>query len=296
MPPTKPVFFKRKTFTLQLRSGLLILGKRTLVMGVLNVTPDSFSDGGRFFRPAQAIAQALAIEDAGADILDIGGESTRPGSGGISDEEEIRRIEPVLSKLVGRLKIPISIDTRKSRVSEIALAAGAQLINDVSGLRFDPETAATAARCRAAVILMHMRGRPENMQKQAFARDIIRDVRNGLGHSIAIARKAGIRKSQIVVDPGIGFGKSFNQNFELIAGLSALVTLGYPIMIGTSRKGFLGNVLGGKKASERLLSTASTVTASILAGAHIVRVHDVPEMVEVARTTDALLGRPTSGN
>lgn len=289
MSATFPIFAKRKIFTLRLRSAVLTLGKRTLIMGVLNVTPDSFSDGGQFSKLDQAVSRALEIEDQGADILDIGGESTRPGSTGTNVEEEMRRVEPLLRKIVPRLKIPVSIDTRKARVAELAMAAGAQIVNDVSGFQFDPEMPGTTARLKVPVILMHMRGRPETMQKIGFARNAIRDVTNGLRHSIKSARAAGLKKSQIIIDPGIGFGKSFAQNFELIAHLPALATLGYPLMIGTSRKGFLGHILGGKMADERIWATASTVTATILAGAHIVRVHDVKEMVEVARTTDALI-------
>jgi len=297
MPSPDQIFFKRKIFRLPLRSGTLTLGKRTLIMGVLNVTPDSFSDGSHYFSLSKALSRALAIEDQGADILDIGGESTRPGSAGTSDSEELRRIEPLLAKLVTRIKIPISIDTRKARIAEIAVAAGAQIVNDVSGFRYDPQMPSAVVRMKVAVILMHMRGQPATMQKGPFARDVLRDVVEGVRESIKVARIAGIKQSQIVIDPGIGFGKKFAQNFELLANLPALAKLeyargypmGYPILIGTSRKGFLGHVLGGKKAGERLWATASTVTASILGGAHIIRVHDVKEMVEVARTTDALL-------
>src|SRR5215813_5437084 len=200
---------KRKLFSLKLHSGVLRLGERTLVMGVLNVTPDSFSDGGKFFDLKRAVAQALAIERDGADIIDIGAESTRPGSQGISVAEELRRLLPVLQALRGKLKIPISVDTQKSAVAEIALGAGAQIINDISGLRTDPRLAQVAAKFRAPLILMHMRGSPRTMQKGPFARDVVKDVTSGLRRSIAIARKAGIAKSQIVIDPGIGFGKTF---------------------------------------------------------------------------------------
>ena len=258
-------------------------------MGVLNVTPDSFSDGGKFFDPKAAIEAARAMESAGADIIDIGGESTRPGSQAISAEEELARVLPVLNALAGRLKIPISIDTRKAAVAEAAIAAGAEIINDVTGLRADPEIAAVAKRHRVPLILMHMRGEPSTMQKQPFARNAIRDVIKGLKQSIAIARSAGVPKSQIVVDPGIGFGKSFNQNYELIARLQEITSLGHPILIGTSRKAFLGKTLDGKPPEQRIWGTAATVTASILAGAHIVRVHDVNEMAQVARVADKLL-------
>jgi dihydropteroate synthase len=257
-------------------------------MGVLNVTPDSFSDGGKFFEPVSAIERALAIEKAGADILDIGGESTRPGSEGISEEDEIARVIPVLRALDGRIKIPISIDTRRTSVAEAAIAAGATIINDVTGLKADPALAGVAARHRIPIVLMHMRGEPRTMQKAPFARNVVREVMVGLQRSIAIARRARVPKSQIIIDPGIGFGKNFAQNYELIARLPELTKLGCAILIGTSRKAFLGHTLD-KKPSERIWGTAATVAASILGGAHIVRVHDVEEMVQVARVTDKVL-------
>ncbi len=233
----------RKHFHLKLRSGVLKLGERTLVMGVLNVTPDSFSDGGKFFDVKRAVRLALAMQRDGADIIDIGAESTRPGSLGISAAEELRRLLPVLEALRGKLEIPISVDTQKSAVAELALGVGAQIINDISGLRNDPELARVAARHGASLILMHMRGTPRIMQKAPFARDVIRDVINGLRKSIATAKKYGAKRSQIVIDPGIGFGKSYSQNYELLAKLPELAKLGYPLMVGTSRKGFLGATL-----------------------------------------------------
>ena len=283
----------RKTFRLKLPSRTLVLGERTLVMGVLNVTPDSFSDGGEFLQPESAIEHAFAIEHAGADLLDIGGESTRPGSAETPAAEELDRILPVLEALRGRLKIPISVDTRRASVAEIALRAGAELLNDVSGLKRDPQIAEIAARHHVPLILMHMRGEPRTMQTGGFARDVMKDVVQGLRKSIAAAHKAGVAKSQIILDPGIGFGKSFAQNYELLQKLSQLAKLGYPLLVGTSRKGFLGATLArdGKPAppEERIWGTAATVTASILNGAHIVRVHDVAEMVQVARVADCVL-------
>lgn len=262
-------------------------------MGVLNVTPDSFSDGGRFLDPARAIEHAIAMESAGADLLDIGGESTRPGSEEVQASEELDRILPVLEGLRGRLKIPISVDTRRADVAELALRAGAEIINDVSGLKNDPRIAEVAAHQRVPLILMHMRGEPRTMQKVAFARDVLRDVTQGLRNSISVARKAGVAKSQILLDPGIGFGKSFAQNYELLEKLPKLAKLGYPLLVGTSRKGFLGAKLArdGKPApsNERIWGSAATVTASILNGANIVRVHDVAEMVQVARVADCLV-------
>src|SRR5579859_160507 len=283
----------RKKYRLIVSGRTLALGECTLVMGVLNVTPDSFSDGGKFFRAADAVKAALAMERAGADILDIGAESTRPGSTGISGEEELERLLPVLQDLRGRLKIPISIDTQKARVAEMAIGAGAQMLNDISGLRQDPKMAEVAARFGVPIVLMHMRGTPRTMQKQPWAQDVMKDVSRGLRESMAIARGAGVRKSQIILDPGIGFGKSIAQNYELLAKLPTLARLGYPLLVGTSRKGFLGATLArnGKSlpAGERIWGTAASVAASILQGAHIVRVHDVEEMAQVARVTDCLL-------
>src|SRR5262252_1508982 len=286
---------KRKRFQLKLPSGVLRLGARTLVMGVLNVTPDSFSDAGQFLDRQRAAAYAGQMQRDGADIIDIGAESTRPGSGAIPAAEELGRLLPVLEALRGQLRVPISVDTQKSAVAEIALGAGAQIINDISGLRTDPRLAQVAAKFRAPVILMHMRGSPRTMQKGPFARDVVKDVTSGLRRSIAIARKAGIAKSQIVIDPGIGFGKTFLQNYELLAKLPELAELGFPILVGTSRKAFLGATLAknGKTApaGERLWGTAATVVISILDGAHIVRVHDVAEMAEAARVADCVVGQ-----
>ena len=283
---------QRKKFRLKLRSRTLLLGERTLVMGVLNVTPDSFSDGGRFLDAQKAIERAVAMAREGADLIDVGAESTRPGSQAISKEEELRRVLPVLKGLRGLLKIPISIDTRKAEVAQAAIKAGAELINDVSGLNYDARIADVAAKQEVALILMHMLGEPGTMQKKPFARDVIRNVTKGLRASVAKARKAGVTKSLIVVDPGIGFGKSYDQNYELLRELPRLAELGYPLLVGTSRKGFLGKTLTrrGKLApsEERIWGTAVTVTASILNGAHMVRVHDVAQMIQVARVADCV--------
>jgi dihydropteroate synthase len=288
----------RRKFRLKLRAGVLRLGERTLVMGVLNVTPDSFSDGGEFFAPEAAVEHALAMELAGADLLDIGGESTRPGSSETSAAEELDRVMPVLERLKERLKIPVSIDTRKAEVAEAAIRAGAQIINDVSGGRHDARLVQVAAQCGVPLILMHIRGEPRNMQRGPFAKDVMKDVTKGLLESVARARKAGAKNSQIVLDPGIGFGKSFAQNYELLQKLPQLAKLGYPLLVGTSRKGFLGATLARDAepapANERIWGTAATVTASILGGAHIVRVHDVMEMAQVVRVADCVLNpRPT---
>jgi dihydropteroate synthase len=285
--------FKRRNFVLKLRSKELELGKRTLIMGVLNVTPDSFSDGGRFLDVKGALRHALGMQRDGADIIDVGAESTRPGSQSISATEELGRLLPVLEALQGKLEIPISVDTQKAVVAEIAMGAGAEIVNDVSGFRYDPRLAKVVARHGAGVILMHMRGTPRTMQKMPFAKDVRKDVLTGLKKSLAVARKAGIAKDKIAIDPGIGFGKSFGQNYELLAKLPDLARLGYPLLVGTSRKGFLGQALSqnGKSApvEQRLWGTAATVMASILGGAHIVRVHDVVELAQVARVADCIL-------
>ena len=272
-----------------------MLGERTLVMGVLNVTQDSFSDGGAFLAPERAIEHALEMERAGADLIDLGGESARPGSEGIPLDEELRRVLPVLHGLRGRLGIPVSIDTRKAEVAEAAMAAGAEFINDVSGLKHDPRIAEVAARRRVPLVLMHMRGEPKTMQKGPFARNVLRDVTAGLRASARKAMQAGLPRSQIVLDPGIGFGKTLEQNYELLARLGELEKLGFPLLVGTSRKGFLGATLareGGEPLppEKRIWGTAATVAASILGGAHIVRVHDVAEMVQVARVADCAVG------
>lgn len=284
---------RRKLFRLKLPSRTLVLGERTLLMGVLNVTPDSFSDGGQFLDTSRAIEHALTIESAGADVLDIGGESTRPGSSSTPAREELARVLPVLQGLRGRLKIPISIDTRKVEVAEAAVDAGAEMINDISGLRFDQRLAELAARRCLPLILMHLRGEPRTMQKAGFARNVLRDVTKGLRKSLSVALKAGLAKSQIILDPGIGFGKSFAQNYELLEKLPMIAKLGYPLLVGSSRKGFLGRTLAheGRPAPppDRIWGTAATVTAAILNGAHIVRVHDVAEMVQVARVADCVV-------
>jgi len=276
-----------------MRRGALVLGRKTLVMGVLNVTPDSFSDGGQFLPVKRAVEHALRMQREGADIIDIGAESTRPGAEEISAAEELARLLPVLEALRGKLKIPFSVDTQKAAVAEIAVGAGAAMVNDVSGLRHDPRLAKVIAHHGVPVILMHMRGTPRTMQKLPFAKNVIKDVVSGLRKSVAMAQKAGVAKNKIIVDPGIGFGKSFAQNYELLANLKEVAKLGYPLLVGTSRKAFLGKTLArnGKAApaEARIWGTAASVTASILGGAHIVRVHDVAEMLEVARVADCIL-------
>ncbi|MDE3171147.1 MAG: dihydropteroate synthase, partial [Acidobacteriota bacterium] len=259
------------------------------IMGIVNVTPDSFSDGGCFFDPGAAAVHAQALVAAGADILDIGGESTRPGAEPVSEAEEIRRVVPAIRAIRALGDTPVSIDTMKPAVASAAMAAGAAIWNDVTALAFAPESLATAADLGCDVVLMHMRGEPRTMQREPFARNALRDVTSGFRRALAVARRAGMPKSQIVLDPGLGFGKSTAQNYELLAQLPQLARLGCPLLVGPSRKKFIGKVLGDAPSGERVWGTAATVAAAILAGAHIVRVHDLVEIVQVARVADAIL-------
>jgi dihydropteroate synthase len=285
--------FTRTRYRLRLRSRTLVLGERTLIMGILNITPDSFFAGGRYPDAQLAVERAFEMEQQGADILDVGGESTRPGADPLSADEEIARVLPVLEGLRGKLRIPISLDTQKAEVAEAGLRAGAEIVNDVSGLRADPELAEIAKRTGAALVLMHMRGVPKSMHKGPFARDVMRDIAQGLRASIARARQARISEAKILLDPGIGFGKKHRQSFEVLGQLPALARLGYPLVVGVSRKSFIGWALGEKgdlrPPEKRAWGTAAAVTTAILNGAHIVRVHDVHEMSQVARVADAIL-------
>jgi dihydropteroate synthase len=264
-------------------------GERTLVMGVLNVTPDSFSDGGQFFSLAGALAHAEQMIDEGADIIDIGGESTRPGSNFVSEEEELCRVIPVIERLAN-LSAPISIDTTKPEVARIALEAGAEIVNDISGLRFDHAIAEVAAKAKAGLILMHSRGTPKDMQQMPAMEHALNEVIAGLRESIALAERSGVARQNIAIDPGVGFGKTVEQNLELIVGLNQLAHQlpDLPVLIGTSRKSFLGKLLNGARADERIHGTTATIVAAVLSGAHIVRVHDVKSAVEAIKVADAI--------
>jgi dihydropteroate synthase len=264
-------------------------GERTLVMGVLNVTPDSFSDGGQFFSLAGALAHAEQMIDEGADIIDIGGESTRPGSNFVSEEEELCRVIPVIERLAN-LSAPISIDTTKPEVARIALQAGAEIVNDISGLRFDQTIAEVAAAAKAGIVLMHSRGTPKDMQQMPPMQNALAEVSSALTESVALAEKIGVARKSIAIDPGIGFGKTVEQNVELIAELDQLAHQfpGMPILIGTSRKSFLGKLLNGAPADERVHGTIASIVAAVLKGAHIVRVHDVKSTVEALKIADAI--------
>lgn len=278
----------RTSFTLRCPRRTFTLGRKTLLMGILNVTPDSFSDGGLFFEKDRAIAHGLRMAEEGADIIDIGGESTRPGSKPLDLEEELRRVIPVIETLAKRIDIPISIDTYKSAVAQRAVDAGAQMINDVSGLHFDPEVATVAARAKVPLILMHMRGVPETMQRDVHYDSLFSEILRSLRKSIGKAEASGVRPEQIIVDPGIGFGKDLHHNLLLIKNLGEFRILGKPVLLGTSRKSFIGRLLGGAEAKERLEGTIASVVVGILNGAHIVRCHDVLQFRRAITVADAI--------
>jgi dihydropteroate synthase len=268
----------------------LAYGERTLVMGILNVTPDSFSDGGRFSSVDEAVACAEEMVGEGADMIDVGGESTRPGAAPVSVDEELRRVIPVIERLAGRLRVPISVDTTKAEVARAALAAGAEIINDISGLRFDPRLADEAASAGAGLALMHSRGGPGELHSQEPVDDILAEVTGFFRRAAALAISRGVARASLALDPGIGFGKTAAQNLELIARLDQFARWfpEYPLLIGTSRKSFIGRLLDDAPVERRLYGTMATVTAAILRGAHIVRVHDVRAAVETARVADAI--------
>lgn len=327
MPSRTEKFVLRKPgrpkFSLMLGGQRVRLGERTLICGIVNVTPDSFWDGGRYLDPKHAIRHALELAEAGADWIDVGGESTRPGAEPVSAAEELRRVLPVIEGIRKRLpKLPISIDTTKSEVAEQALRAGAWIINDISGLRFDSRIAEVARRSRAPLVLMHLRGRPATMQQRPFARSIARSLGRGLGWSVRRALTLGVRRSQLIIDPGLGFGKTRRQNFAIMADLAALRRFGLPIMAGSSHKSFIRAVAAGEgleavaRTSDfevrglapnsrnqtgslkgmgprhRLALDSADAAAAAglgLAGAHILRVHNVAAALPAARIADAIL-------
>lgn len=266
----------------------LDFSKKTYLMGVLNVTPDSFSDGGLYLDKSLAVRRAHEMIEDGADIIDIGGESTRPGSESVSLEEEIARTIPVIEALAKDIKVPISIDTYKAEVAKRALDAGASMVNDISGLRFDPDMPEVVSEYKVPVVIMHIKGTPKNMQVDPSYEALIPEIMDYLRISIRLAVKFGIDEDKIVIDPGIGFGKTFDHNLDIIKNLHKFRLLEKPILAGTSRKAFIGKILGDAPASERLEGTAAAVAISIFNGANILRVHDVKEMVKVARVADAI--------
>jgi dihydropteroate synthase len=274
----------RKIYYWKLRESELQLGERTLIMGVLNVTPDSFSDGGRFNDPDAAYARALELEEQGADIIDIGAESTKPGSHRISADEEWQRLVPVLKRLRGNLRVPLSLDTYKSEIAERAVQYGIEIFNDPSGLTYDPNLAKIAANANAGLILNHMRGTPENWAKLPPMQDPVGTITRDLDATISRARMAGVDRTRIVIDPGLGFGKRKEQNADILAHLPRLAVLDYPILVGPSRKHFLAQA----SENDTLYATAAAVTAAILNGAYIVRVHDVKEMQPVVHVADEI--------
>ena len=273
---------------MRLKDNILPIGERTCIMGVLNVTPDSFSDGGKYLDPLLAAEHAERMAEEGADIIDVGGESSRPGAEGISAAEELERIMPVLKTVAGRLKIPVSVDTRKSEVAREALRAGASVINDITALRGDPEMAAVIAEHGAGVVLMHMKGSPRDMQRDPAYKDVMGEIKAYLSGSIDIAHSAGIDPDKIIIDPGVGFGKTLEHNLEILRRLGELYDLGKPVLVGTSRKSFLGGITG-KDGEARIFGTAASVAAAIMNGADVVRVHDVAAMKDIARVIDAII-------
>lgn len=281
-------YTQRKPRRLRLAHGKeLSVGGRTMVMGVVNVTPDSFSDGGRFLEPFAAIEQGRRLAEEGADLLDVGGESTRPGAKGVSLPTELRRVLPVIEGLRRVTDRPISVDTRKAEVARAALRAGADMVNDVEGFR-KPALRREVARSEAAAVVMHMRGLPETMQASTAYEDLRGEVFRFLAERTEVAEAEGISRDRLVIDPGLGFGKSFEGNLDLLAHVGELRSLGYPVLVGASRKGFLGAVLGGAPVEERLDASVAAAVAAALRGAELVRAHDVAPTVRALRVADAI--------
>jgi len=287
---------RRRVYTVAWDGHTLELGRHTRIMGILNVTPDSFSDGGKFYTTGAAVAHGLNLAEAGADILDIGGESTRPFSEPVSIDEEIRRVVPVIEQLAPKVAVPISIDTTKAKVAQAAIAAGASIINDISSLQSDPEMVTLAAASAVPVILMHMKGAPRNMQVSPTYDDVVAEVKRFLKDAIDQAQKNGLARERIIVDPGIGFGKTVDHNLQLIYHLNALQTLDVPILIGPSRKSFIQNILKLKVKKEINpdlpeveTGNQAVISAAILNGAHIVRVHDVYTTLATVKIMDAII-------
>lgn len=275
------------TFTLSWSDYTLNLDQRTHIMGILNVTPDSFSDGGQYLELNKAIEHGLGMANDGADIIDVGGESTRPYSKKTSTNEEIDRVIPVIEALHKELTIPISIDTYKSDVAREALNAGASMINDISALRFDPHMASIASNAKVPLTLMHMKGTPDNMQENPTYDDLISEIMKFLKDAIKRSVTAGIREDLIIVDPGIGFGKTFDDNLKIIKELFRFGSLQRPILLGTSNKSFIGHILD-KEVHERDIGTMATIATGVMNGAHIVRVHNVKKAVETTKITDSI--------
>lgn len=275
-------------FRLNFSKRILDLSSRTHLMGVLNVTPDSFSDGGKFFKVEDAIRCGIKMAEERADIIDIGGESTQPGSDPITIEEELSRVIPVIEALSKEIDIPVSIDTYKSEVAKKALDAGAEMINDISALRFDPKMKEVVAEYQVPIVLMHIKGTPKNMQENPYYEDVIKEIIEYLKESIQLARGAGIEEKNIMIDPGIGFGKRLEDNLNILKNLKKFSILNCPILIGPSRKSFIGKILD-LSVEERLEGSLAALAVSIMNGANIARVHDVKESKRVAGLVDAVL-------
>jgi dihydropteroate synthase len=278
---------KMMNLTLKWSNFSLDLGQRTHVMGILNVTPDSFSDGGNYLEVNRAVEHALEMAREGVDIIDVGGESTRPFSQKISSDEELDRVIPVIEALSKELAIPVSIDTYKGEVARESLKAGASIINDISALRFDPQMASIAAKAEVPLILMHMKGTPQSMQENPVYNDVVPEILDFLEHAIERAKQAGVNENLIIVDPGIGFGKTFDNNLEIIKDLSHFGSLKRPVLLGSSNKAFIGNILD-KEAHERDTGTMATIAAGVMNGANIVRVHNVRKAVDTVKIIDAI--------
>jgi dihydropteroate synthase len=278
----------RTVHQIRLPRGNLEVGRKTLLMGIINVTSDSFFSGSRSPSAAAALSRAEQLVREGADLLDVGGESTRPGSVPVAAEQEAERVIPVIHALSAACGVPVSVDTYKAEVAFRALEAGAQIVNDISGLKFDPHMAATVSRYRAGLIISHIRGTPADMHRLQPAGDILDAVASDLKAALERALIAGINREQIVLDPGIGFGKNVSENIRLLNQLDMLERFGLPIMVGVSRKAFIGRILNRESADDRLLGTAAAVACSIMKGAHIVRVHDVAVMRQIAAIADAI--------
>jgi dihydropteroate synthase len=270
------------------RKFLFDFSKKTYIMGILNVTPDSFFDGGKYINFKKAVERGLQIAEEGADLIDIGGESTRPGAEPVSVDEELKRVIPVIESLSKKINIPISIDTYKAKVAEEAINAGATIINDISGLRFDPQMPYIAAKYDTPVVIMHIKGTPKNMHVNPVYDALIPEITEYLRNSIVIAKNAGVKENNIIIDPGIGFGKKPEHNLLIIKNLKEFANLGKPILIGVSRKSFIGKILDDAPAEQRLEGTMAAVAVSVINGANIVRVHDVKETVKVVKVVDAI--------
>lgn len=286
MPPT--ILNNTKEFKLNFSKRIFDLSSRTHLMGVLNVTPDSFSDGGKFLTVEDAVRRGIKMAEEGADMIDVGGESTRPGSDPATIEEELSRIIPVIETLSKKIDIPISIDTYKSEVAKKALEAGAEMINDISALRFDPEMKEVAAEYQVPIVLMHIKGTPKNMQENPYYNDVIKEIIEYLKESIQIAKDVGIQEENIIIDPGIGFGKRLEDNLNILKNLKKFSILNCPILVGPSRKSFIGKILD-LPVGERLEGSLAALAVSIMNGANIVRVHDVKESKRVAGLLDTII-------